>query len=230
MFSELAEKMGYAEIGKGEFEGDNGLLVKFNDKEALITEKLELEDAGNKITALTYAAGKLGTAKLATDGSSYYFVPEELKEYHIRIAMVHYCAPEAMVIRPIKIIRVQYEEGLSSPEELLEAKIKELAESRFKKPEVKFLGNTGNVYIYTATSMDFERKDESCELLASMLGREPKNDIEAVIIEELKKTYPESCPQQIYSTLLHEENHPAHPPDAYTASSEAAPSTQFSPP
>lgn len=230
MLTEISERMGYANIGHGEYEGSNGLVVKFSDKSATITEKLEIEDDGNKITALTYASGKLNDAKMATDGTSYYFVPNDLGMYHLRIAMVHYCAPEAVVIRPIKIIRIQYEDGMLSPEDLLEFKIKELAESRFKKPEVKYLGNSGNVYIYLATSMDFECKGEPSELLAEMLGREPKNEVEAVIIEELRKTFRESCPQQVYSTLLHEENHPAHPHDEYTASSEACPSTQFSPP
>jgi len=211
MLNEIATRMGFAQNGN-KYERDN-ISVKFTDKEAVITETLELEDNANRITALTYAAGELPGSFVATDGKGYFFVPSDMEEYHIRIAVVHLYAPESLIVRPINVTRVMHNPSVPEPEEMIAATIDSISKGRFEKPEVKFLGSSGNLYIYLASSFDKTfSTTEKTERVSDMLSREPINETEALIMAELKKIFLESYPPQSYNTSPREESHLADPP------------------
>jgi len=217
MLKEIAMQMGLTDCGNDEFKTDGGLSIQFSEKEAVITERLELENEYNKITALTYAMGEMENSYLSTDGRGLFFVPESMKERRLKIVVVHVYAPDVCVVRPIRVVNnIQYQPGMSSPEDLIQEKIAEIARSRFSSPEIKMLVQNEKVLVYTATSFDKGcplKEGESKESMVSMFAREAKNELEATIIGELKKIYQASDPQQVYNTLLHEENHPADRPD-----------------
>jgi hypothetical protein len=205
MLNEIAEKIGFSQNGN-KYERDN-ISVKFTDKEAIVTETLSLDDNANRITALTYAAGELPGSFVATDGKGFFFVPEDMEEHHLRIAVVHLYAPDALIVRPINITRVMYDPAMPDPEEVIARTIERTSKKRFEKPEVKFLGNSGNLYIYLASSFDKTfNTDEKTEHVSVMLAREPVNEMEGAIMAELKKIFLESCPPQSCNTSQHEES------------------------
>lgn len=212
MLTDFAVRMGFTPNGN-EFTAGGGLSVKFTDKEAIITERLEIEDEYNKMTALTYASGELAESYLATDGKGLFFVPSDMEDMRLKVAVVHVHAPGICVLRPIRVESVPYKAGLISPEDLLKEKINAIAKEKFKSPEIKLLAQHKNLYIYAATSFDMACDDLKKESMIDMFSRAPKNEMEAVIIDELRKIYQASDLQQACSTLLHEESRPAGQPD-----------------
>jgi len=213
MLTELALRMGFTPNGD-DFIAESGMTVRFSEKEAIITEKLEIEDEYNKMTALTYAMGELENSYLATDGKGLFFVPKDMEDMRLKVAVVHVHAPGICVLRPIRVESVPYHAGLTSPEELMGNLVSAMAKEKFKSPEIKLLAQYKNLYIYTATSFDMACDDLRKESMIDMFSRQPKNEMEAAIIDELRKIYQASDLQQACSTLLHEENHPADQPDA----------------
>jgi len=214
MIDEIAEKLAFTKKGDGEYVFETGLSVKFSEKEAVLTERLPLEDEYNKITALTYAAGQLGDSYLSTDGKGLFFVPEQFSDMRLRVVVVHIHAPTVSVLRPIKVLSIKYHPGMTSPEDLVLQNVTDCAQERFTRPEIKNLYKSEQMYIYTATSFDDSCEEKNKESMLDMFARDPVNDREEIIISELKKIYQASDLQQACSTLLHEENHPAHPHDA----------------
>jgi hypothetical protein len=213
MIDEIAGKLSFANNGNGEYVSESGLCVRFFDKKATITETLDIEDEYNKITALTYASGGLGDAYLATDGKGLFFVPEYLLDMRLRIVVVHIHAPTVSVLRPIKVLSIRYQSDMTSPEELVIQNVNYCAINRFPKPEIKNIYKSDRMYIYTATSFEDACEEKNKESMLDMFNREPVDEREEIIISELKKIYQASDLQQACSTLLHEENHPAHPLD-----------------
>lgn len=211
MIDSLAEQMGFTKDADI-YVHESGMGVRFYDHEAVITERLILDDEYNKITTLTYAAGELEESFLSTDGKGFYYLPKEMTDEHLRLVLVHMYAPLAIVIRPIKVHKVRYDPNVQADDAIKKVLDVE-SKLHFANPDVKFLGKDKNAYVYTVTGFDVGfSTNEKTESLVDMFNREPYNDLEEIVMAELKKTFPESNQQQAYNTLLHEASRLVDPP------------------
>lgn len=214
MLDELAREMGFNRTEIGIYQSEDGTKIRFQGETAFVTQKFNTESDGEKISLLTYAMGELENARLVVEKDNTYFLPNHMQEYHTRVVVVHYVAPLASICRPIAISRIKYDPEIIAPQDLYTSTIENMVRTRFKSPEVKFLFSKDNYSIYLATSYDEKEATGDTEVIWEMFKREPKNELEGAIIAELKKTHHVEDQQQIYNTLLHEESHPAHLPDA----------------
>lgn len=206
---ELCEKLGFEETEDGIYTLDN-ISVDIKDTEVIVTETLQTEDEGNKITALVYAAGKLGEAKLVLEKEKTCFLPDDFSDLHSRFVIVHYIAHEAAIVRPLKIFKIQYQPNID-----VEDLVKQTIEQKrlFTNSEIKFLTSVNRLHIYLETSYNLDAKNENRELLVDMFNRQPHSETEEIIINALRQVFQAKYQPQTYNREEHEPNHPAHPLD-----------------